>query len=303
MFELSDVATRVDKEKGFREEVSFPMVGGKRIFSVAHLPLRPAEAGLVICPPILMELLKNYRHEVLLARVLASRGIAVQRFHYRGTGHSDGEESEVGAETMVEDALAAAERLQRQHEIRSLAFLGTRWGAHVAAAVARGYPGAPLVFWEPVVEADRYFRDLIRARLIRETKDPRFAQSSLDGEVSAQTTRWKEEMARDGRADILGYPLYQRFYDSVKTRQLGEILTDGVRRPVLLVQMSRRNILRPELMKLKRAIELASGTCEVNIIRDEPGWMFDSHRMNAVPGLLQATADWLTAQIGVVSNA
>ncbi len=300
LIDLPDVATRVDQEGGYREEISFPLVGDTPVFSVAYWPRRAPEAGVVVCPPIMMELLKNYRQEVLLARMLASRGIAVQRFHYRGTGHSEGVELEVSADTMIGDAQAAGERLQQQG-IQKLAFLGIRWGAQVAAVAARGYPGVPLVLWEPVVEAARYFRELIRARLVREAKDARFARPSADGEdgdASPQASRWKEEMASEGHADILGYALSRRFYEGVKTQHLGDILAQGGGRPVLLVQMSRQGALRPELVDLKRAIESTGGTCEAHLIREEPGWMFDSRRMKELPRLLQTSADWLTTRIG-----
>lgn len=305
MIALTDGPVRVDEAGRYREEAGFAAVGGRRVFSMAYLPSAPARGGVIICPPILMDLVKNYRQEVLLARTLAARGIAVQRLHYRGTGHSEGDDREVSTETMVEDTLVMAERL-RERQAGPLAFLGTRWGAQVAAAAARQYPGAPLILWEPVGDASRYFRELIRARLIRETKDPRFARMSAEAviaEGSPQTRQWKDEMARDGRADILGYPLWQQFFEAGSGQQLAAILTAGGARPVLLVQISRQSTLRPDLMKLKQAIAEASGTCDTRLIRDDPGWMFDgNHRMKELATLLQVSADWLVPRLGTVSH-
>ncbi len=301
MIALADGPVRVDEAGRYREEASFIVVRGQRVFSMAHLPSAPARAGFIICPPILMDLVKNYRQEVLLARFLAAKGIAVQRFHYRGTGHSEGDDSEVSTETMVEDTLAMAERLRGQQGV-PLAFLGTRWGAHVAAAAAHRYPGAPLILWEPVGDPGTYFRELIRARLIRETKDPRFARMSGDEVLSGgspQTRRWKNELARDGRADILGYALWRRFFEAGSGQQLGVILAASGGRPVLLVQISRQTTARADIVNLKQAIEEASGTCDIRLIRDDPGWMFDgNHRMKEVATLLQVSADWLMPRTG-----
>jgi hypothetical protein len=289
MLELADVATRVDRDGGYREEVSFAAVRGVRVFSVLHRPLRETHAGLVICPPILMEHLTNYRHEVLLARELAGRGIAVQRFHYRGTGHSEGEGSEVSVATMLEDTLPAVERLREQTGVAIVAFHGTRWGARVVGSAAASFPLAPVSFWEPVVDAGRYFREMIRGRLVREMKDQRFVESGADS--------WAAEMQRDGRVDILGYPLYQRLYEDGRGPALHELLASTGPRPALVVQMGQRMTVRPDLARLKQAIEMAGGECDVRIIRDEPAWMFAGHRMKSADKLVKVTADWLVSHV------
>ncbi len=290
MIELPSVATRVDAEGKFREEITFFEVNGTRIFSVLYRPVAPATIGLVVCPPILMEHIKNYRYEVLLARALAARGIAVHRFHYRGTGHSDGEESAGSDETMVEDTLAAVRRLREQMGVSQIALHGTRWGARVAAlAAAESALELPMSFWEPIVDGARYFRELVRARLIRQVKDPRFADAATDG--------WMEEMARDGRLDILGYPLYRKVYESGRGSRLDQLL--GARPcDVLLVQLTPSSTVRPDVARLKQAVESAGGSCEVRIIKEEPGWMFVGHRLKSADKLISVTAEWIVNRAG-----
>ncbi|MDP8959415.1 MAG: alpha/beta hydrolase, partial [Actinomycetota bacterium] len=117
---------------------------GQRLFGFLHLPEGRPRAGIVVCSPLHAEFLRNYRREVLVARALAARGFAVQRFHYRGTGSSDGQASEATYETMRQDALLAAGHVLERSGATRLGFLGTRWGALVAAAGAAGFPGAPL---------------------------------------------------------------------------------------------------------------------------------------------------------------
>ncbi len=164
-------ARRIDRARAISEEASFFRSGSHRLFGVLHRPTAPAAGGLVVCPSIHAEFIAGYRIEVSLARALASRGIAVQRFHYYGTGHSGGEADETSFATMRADALAAAERLSKHAEVGGPAFLGTRFGALVAASAASEHPESSLLLVEPTLEARRFFRDAWRAVLIRDVKE------------------------------------------------------------------------------------------------------------------------------------
>ncbi len=75
---------------GITEAAEFFGPPGERMLGLAHLPTSAA-SGVLVCSSIQAEFAKNYRREVLLARALARQGRAVGRFHYRGTGNSDGD--------------------------------------------------------------------------------------------------------------------------------------------------------------------------------------------------------------------
>src|SRR4030095_10291544 len=129
-------------------------------------PAHGASAGVLICPALHSDFERAYRMDVLLSRALSAHGYAVHRFHYRGHGNSEGVASEVTFETMREDALAAAQRLRRVAKVEPRAFVGTRWGALVAASAASEHDGAPLVLWEPTMQAARYLRAGGRERAV-----------------------------------------------------------------------------------------------------------------------------------------
>lgn len=283
MIELSPVATRTDQAGGFAEEASFREVSGSHVFTVAYLPAGSVQMGVVICCSLLVEQLTNYRHEVLLARALASRGFAVQRFHYRGTGHSEGEEAEISLDTMAADALGAAAWLQSRTGAQQLAFMGTRWGALVAAMVAREHPGGPLVLWDPIVDGGRYFRELIRGRLVREMKDPRAA---------AGAGSWKDELDQKGRIDILGYPLHRSLYDSGRTVRLDRFLAERTA-PALLVQLGRRDAVRADYASLQETLAKGGALLDIRSIREEPAWFFPGHVMKSSDRLVRITSEWL----------
>ncbi|HEV8339868.1 MAG TPA: alpha/beta hydrolase [bacterium] len=279
----AEVARRVDPS-GFVEEAAIRPTGGSTVFEVAYLPAAGARIGVVICCPVLVEQLTNYRYEVLLARSLASRGVGVFRFHYRGTGHSGGEDSELSLDTMVDDALRAAERAQTRLGVDRLVLVGTRLGALVAGRVARHAPTAGLVFWAPVVDGARYLNELIRARLARELKDSRFA--------GAGTSAWKEELETRGWIDILGYALHSTLHRSVLHSRL-DADVEGARIPALLVQFGRGDSLRPDLSRLRNALTEGGGRVDVRSIREEPAWFFPSSPMKSAPRLLKMTTEWV----------
>ncbi|MGQ0570528.1 MAG: serine aminopeptidase domain-containing protein [Armatimonadota bacterium] len=283
---LPEVATRIDHDGGFSEEATFVDVDGAKMFSMTHLPGGPALAGVVICPSILVEHLTNYRHEVLLARALAARGVAVQRFHYRGTGHSSGEERETSLDSMVKDTCIALERLRERAGIKRVAFVGTRWGALVGAMVAQGVPQGPLALWEPVTDGARYFRELIRGRRVRELKDARFA--------SAATDSWASELEAQGFIDILGYSLHRSVYESGRGQRLDALLAERTG-PVLIVQFGRQSALRPDYARLRDALAARGAECAVQFISDEPAWFFPGHLMKSAGALVKLTTDWLVA--------
>jgi pimeloyl-ACP methyl ester carboxylesterase len=286
MVELPQVATRVDRAGRFTEEAAFLNVSGERVFAVTHLPDRSAQLGVVVCCPLLVELLTNYRREVLLARSLAAAGVAVQRFHYRGAGHSSGEEAGSSLETMAEDAMLAVEHLRRRAGTSRIAFVGTRWGALVAARAAQRVPGAALALWEPVVDGGRYFREVIRGRLVREMKDSRFAGATTDA--------WASELSEKGWVDILGYRLHGSVYESGRNQRLEQMIT-GQTGPVFVVQLGRQHALRPDYTRLKQHLETQKIACDVGFVHDDPAWLFPGHRMESGDQLVKMTTEWLAA--------
>ena len=115
MLEVRSIETTMLEEDGSRAEACFVETERGALFMVTHLPAGPAQGAVVVCSPIQSELLKNNRHEVMLARRLASQGVAVARFHYIGTGNSDGEVGDVTIDGMAADTARGRHRPCRRH--------------------------------------------------------------------------------------------------------------------------------------------------------------------------------------------
>jgi alpha/beta superfamily hydrolase len=286
------LAKRIDDRGGFSEEAGFFGSGPERVFGVLHRPTGSPLAGVVICPSIYAEFMgRGYSIDVSIARALASRGLAVQRFHYRGAGHSDGEATETTFATMREDALSAAERLADETGVTELAFLGTRFGGLVAASAAVEHPACPIVLVEPTLDARRFFRDAWRASLIREVKERTAGRLSSEGLAQA--------LAREETVDVLGYAICRPLFESAEPRTLVAELGPGGRR-VLIVQLGRTSSLRGDTEAARTALVELGCDVDVEVVMEDVTWWFPpgaetkqvKHR-----GLVVVTSAWLDREL------
>ena len=288
------MAKRIDQQAGFSEEAAFFESGGQNVFGVLHRPLDPPAGGVVICSSIHAEFVASYRIDVAVARALASSGVAVQRFHYRGIGHSDGETEEATFATMREDTLAAGERLMEETGVAQVAFLGTRFGGLVAASAAAEQPPCPLAFIEPTLQAARYFRDAWRAKLVRDAKAG--VATGRPGEGLA------DALAQSQTIDVLGYPISRGLFESAAGRTLlNELGDDG--RPVLLVQLGRSFSVRGDVERTSGALQDKGYDVDVQVVRDDVMWWLppgaETERWDR-RGLVGLVSGWLADELTAV---
>lgn len=282
-------AIHIDETAKFQEEAAFLGQDDAQIYTCLHAPLQTPAGALVMCSSAHAELQENYRSEVLLARLLATRGLAALRFHYRGFGHSDGDGSDATFQSMRADTLAAIEQVQAATGAARVALLGVRLGALIAASAAHELDDAPLVLWQPVADPARYFRDATRARRVHRLRSDASGGSS-GGSLA-------EELGRGEPADVLGYPLHRALYETLARRTLAQEL--GPRpRPILLVQMSPRPQLDPEHARLVEALERSGAPVDVKLVSAEPAWWFARGVTRTPPAVSRAIADWVVARLG-----
>jgi alpha/beta superfamily hydrolase len=277
---------------GGREIVGQFGPGPEQLIGATYVP-RPAPiGGLVLAPSICNDFLRSYRREVVLARQLAHDGIAVQRFHYRGTGNSAGDELDLTFDRMIEDITVARARLVEVVGTVPLAFLGTRYGALTAAAAAGSAPHAPLVLIEPTVSGDRFFRETWRAPI---------AHAIRDGVVPTTRHDLLSQLETEGCVDVLGHTVGHQLYRS----SLGRTLVDElghVPRPVLLVQLGGPSGLRADNERLLTTLHQRGFPVDVEITGDEQAWWFFQEDEAPPVEQLPAVAAWLVAKLTEASE-
>ena len=262
--------------------------GDPPMFAVVTTPASP-ERGLVVCSPVHAEFRRNYRREIRLAHALAEAGIATIRFHYMGTGDSDGDAQSLSLKTMLADTSRAFDFLRHRAGVTDVDVLGTRLGGFVAAQLAARI-GGRLVIWEPVTDARRYFGEVFRAK--------RLAGVVVDG-AGSTSAEMLAELESTGSLDINGYEVGRRLYRSaIAATYPGTGVPAG-----LLVPASRATEIRPEVRDL--ADHLSGGTGAFDVARSDPGpgWWIDNERATARDriaadqALVDLTAGFLTAAV------
>jgi alpha/beta superfamily hydrolase len=286
---------RVDQEAGIVEEAEFFGSGADRLFGMRYLPASGSPmAGVVMCGPILAQFRAHYRNGTLLARALATRGVAVQRFHYRGMGNSDGEVANLDLSTMQEDAAAAGARLTEQIGSIPIAYLGVNVGAYPAAVASR--PGHMLILDSPPPNGRHYFRNAVRAHAVyamqRESKENLTTEALLD-------------QLRGGSRDValLGCRLSLGLYETVVAASLVEEVGDSAR-PILMIGLGEAESLRPEGERMRS--ELAEKGFPVEVaVRDkiDPFWYVENSAPEdqpEIPATAERITDWVQRQISAV---
>ncbi len=227
---IAETAVRVDASTGIREQVSFFGDHSPFLFGTSHLPAGTAKAGVIICGSVHAELIKAYRKEVLVGRALAAAGIAVQRFHYRGAGNSEGSGDELNLDAMIETVDEARRELARHADVERVGFMGTRMGAFPATAAACASPGSPLVLWSPIQDSDAFMREVFRSHYI----------AALKGEEKPEPTdKMIERVQTEGEIELMGYRFTDTFYNSLQGRRLADYSPNGC--PVMLVPFGPEN--------------------------------------------------------------
>jgi hypothetical protein len=285
-------STRIELESG-SHEVEFFGPYPSKMFGSTYVPIGKPSGGVIICCPLFAEMELNYVREVLLARSLCSVGFAVQRFHYRGSGNSDGYSHEVSFDSMRDDTLAAAEWLARKTGVTKLAFVGTRLAGLVAATAAVKFDGAPLALWKPAIEPSRYFREVLRTRLMHRLKV---------GAVTGSTGAALEELRRNGSLDVAGHSIDRRLYESSMRLSLVHALGERAR-PVLIIDLTPTGRVRNEYEALAVQLNDIGFQVEIKGIPDHLNEWLGSQRggseelRTAARTLAESTKEWIVRKL------
>lgn len=279
----------------------------EQMLGCRHTPIAGAAAGLVICLSAPFESAVDESRAACLGRRLARAGVAVQRFHYRGSDQSDGDPASLSFASLVDDARRAFELLRERTGVERVGFLGARLGALVAARLGRDHRGAPVALWEPVLDPRRFVERAARSRAAgpwprRDAGDGVSGVPGAPGPPAADPGNGQRGApdavpAAGGRPlDLFDTPLCADLVDGGAVGGLVDELGD---RPgaLLVAQTAPGDGLRP-------AYEALAGRCRARDVPvDAIVHACDGERDGVVvpaappDALVEATASWLAARL------
>jgi len=212
-----------------------------RLFGLLHLPEGAAKPlAFLMSHPFGEEKLWSHRVFVSCARALAARGHAVLRFDYFGAGDSSGMSAEASLDTHRKDLQAALAELQRRvPEIEQIGLIGLRLGATFAALlcesnarqpISPSLRDAPLVLWDPILDGDAYFQELLRSNLS--------TQLAVYGKVVDNREVLTARIRAGGSVNVDGYEIGKTLLESCGVSTLLTTETKHHAGPALVVQIA-----------------------------------------------------------------
>ncbi len=250
------------------------------IFCVLHVPKTP-RGGVLICSSILNDAILNYRREIELARSLAASGLAVARFDYRGSGHSGGDPLRMSQSSMREDAVEVMSVLN-QVAGPTRALVGSRFGALVAAGLASEVPDGPMVFWEPSLRGESFFKEGFSASKVAHMT------------AGEQTAAPLDHLRSVGFVDVLGFPIGELLYDSMCDVELVETIGSGDR--MILLHWSKTTLSPAESGAVSR-LETLGHRLTVMSQGAPKAWWFIENKTSTSLEAVVPTSEWLAEQL------
>jgi exosortase A-associated hydrolase 2 len=184
----------------------------RRLYTVVHMPSRPAQVGLVFCSALWDEETSSYKHLARWAKELEERGFAVVRFHAYGTGDSDGDLTDFTLEGVLADTSAAAQLLRERTGVKCVGIVGLRFGGSVAVHAASTVQADSLILWSPIMNLQQYCRELLRLRLSKDLVHQQYNQ------VKVTSRSMMHDLETGKSVDILGYELSPELYHQMNAR-------------------------------------------------------------------------------------
>lgn len=273
------------------EEPFFFAREGADLFGMLHTPQNHEKSAAVQATAFVMshpfgeEKLWSHRVFVSTARALAARGHAVLRFDYMGAGDSSGMTPDTSLRTHLDDLRTAARELRRRVPgARRVGFIGLRLGATFAALAAEeGECDGPLVLWDPVVDGEAYFQELLRINLS--------TQLAVYGKVQETREVLQEKIRAGTPVNVDGYEIGKVLFEDCARAQLLPAAAKRHAGPTLVVQIvaNDKQKERDDLNALAAHYNAGTATRAV----EQPFWREIKPFIGRAPNLERVTLEWL----------
>jgi hypothetical protein len=180
-------------------------VPGAHIYTVLHRVDDPV-ARMLLVGPFASERQNSYIPWVRWARYLASRGIEVLRYDYRGVGESTGAFEQMTFSDWVEDVRLLADWLKSRTPNVPFLLHGLELGAILSGRVFHDGMGDGLILWSAPVNAN----NVLRSTLVRWARLEQLLLKGGDERKSAAD--YIRQLEQGGLVEVEGYQWSSRLW-------------------------------------------------------------------------------------------
>lgn len=221
-----------------REYPDYLRFGKLWIYGVWHHSAEPCVGQVLLAGPFASQRQHSHVLWVRWARYLATLGLDVLRFDYRGVGESTGEFSQCGLREWLEDLHLCAQRLRQQDRELPLMLHGLELGAVLASLAFNDGVGDGMLLWSPPAGARELLLQALRLRLS--------ADYARNGSSLARKTRqdYIKELESGNPVEVDGFTWSERLWR--ESEQINTVLPDpdkvqgiSVSRPWRVVQLDK----------------------------------------------------------------
>lgn len=240
---------------------------------------------VMIVPPFAEEMNKTRKMLTGVAQGLATRGVAALLPDLHATGDSEGEFREADWEVWKDDlGRAAAWAAQQGWPVAGL--LCVRLGCILGVQAALAFPAPPerIVFWQPVLDGERFMTQFLRLRVAASMMEDR-----------KETVAHLRSLLETGETlEVSGYELNRRLVGQIDAARLAESLHEGLG-DLHWVEVVRdpESPLPAPTAKALEAIRQSGRPVEFTTVAGEPFW--SSTEIVRIPELVARTIEVLAA--------
>ena len=190
--------------------------GPDSLYYVHHRAPGGCRAAVLLAGPLGLERSHAYVVWTRWARHLASRGMDVLRFDYRGIGESTGRFEEMTFQHWEADARAALEHLRRACPGVPVVVHGLRLGALLAARVFHTDKADGLLLWDPPESGRAHLMEVLRRKVAADnlegtggnarSREDYLAELEAGGSMEVEGLSWTRGLWRSTEAYELALP-------------------------------------------------------------------------------------------------
>jgi alpha/beta superfamily hydrolase len=270
----------------------------RTIFATIYLPIyeNDNKEVVIMCPPIYQERAWSERVCHNFLEYTSKAGYFCGNLHYFGVGDSEGESEDMTVETMVDDICSLIEYFVDTLNIKKINLLGFRFGSIIASLVLKNYKINKMVFWAPILNADKYLTNMLKMCL--STQSVMFREIKMNRKQIISSLLDNESTVVENYAmnNIYGYRFSKDFYLQAQKINLLQKF-DLIAKEFLIADINPGGTNTKEVLLFTEKLQNDSNIpITLKVVNEKRFWINEKHYKSYPLSLFNTTLSWLNGK-------